>query len=316
MAVNLGQFNVLEECRNARLSLWACPPFLFIVMGGLNIVAMIATWVIASRYTTEPEIAALLVLVVSVIIFVLGNFLIHGFHQIAEANRIKSEFIAIVSHQLRSPLSIFKWTVDLLGREDKKRTEDTPKYLAILSESTAKMIQIVNMLLEVSRIEAGKFTVKSEAVDLLQLTQDLLRSFESYAAVNRITINCRTTGEKLLPVSGDREKLIMVTQNLVDNAIRYSQAGGSVVVRILSGLSGQVEWQVEDQGIGIPKEEQKFIFQKFFRTDIARRHQTEGTGIGLYIAKAIIDALGGEIGFRSEMGKGSTFWFRLPTYKS
>lgn len=315
MAVSFRQLNIIMECHAAQLYLWSCPPFLFIIMGGVNIMAMIGAWLAANRYTNEPEIAALIVLAVSIIIFILGNFVIHGFHQIAEANRIKSEFIAIISHQLRSPLSIFKWTLDLLGRENQKRAEDDSRNLTILSDNTSKMIQLVNMLLEVSRIEAGKFMVKREAVDLVGLTRTQLRSFEPYAAANRITLDYRVTGEELPRVRGDGEKLVMVVQNLIDNAVRYSKGGGAVTVRVLSGGAGTVEWQVEDRGIGIPREEQKRIFQKFFRTGLAQRHQTEGTGIGLYIAKAIIDALGGKIGFRSETNKGSTFWFRLPVYK-
>ncbi len=306
--------DIFRECRDARISPWSCPPVLFIVMGILNIVAMLASYLLASRYVEEPELAALVVISVSGGIFVLGNFIIHGFRQIAEANRIKTEFIAIVSHQLRSPLSVFKWTLDAIARDDPSApsTSEEQSYRSILAENTEKMIQLVNMLLDVSRIEAGRFSVKREAVSLAVLTAELLRSFEPYARAAEITLTSYTTGEAIPAVLGDREKVKMVIQNLVDNAIRYSKPGDRVSVRLLPGGAGSVEWQVEDQGIGIPLAERNLIFQKFYRTSLARRHQTDGTGIGLYIARAVIEALGGEIGFRSEVGKGSTFWFRLP----
>ena len=313
----LQHLNVVAECRAAKLGFWSCPPFLFVVMGVVDMVGILTSYLFANRYVEEPEAAALVVLAVAIVIFIIGNFVIHGFNRIAEANRIKSEFIAIVSHQLRSPLAVFKWTLDALATGSASaRAGDHISYQRILSENTEKMIQLVNILLDVSRIEAGRFTVGREPLSLQALTADLLRSFEPYAAANRISLAYRTTGEAVPPVVGDRERLKMVIQNLVDNAVRYSLAGGAVVIRTFPGGAGTVEWQVEDQGIGIPREEQRFIFQKFYRTGLARRQQTEGTGIGLYISKAVIEALGGEIGFRSEAGKGSTFWFRLPVYRS
>lgn len=312
----LQRLNVVAECRAAKLGFWSCPPFLFVVMGVVDMAGILTSYLFANRYVEEPEAAALVVLAVAIVIFIIGNFVIHGFNRIAEANRIKSEFIAIVSHQLRSPLAVFKWTLDALATgSSSARVGDQISYHRILSENTEKMIQLVNILLDVSRIEAGRFRVAREPLSLETLTAELLRSFEPYAAASRISLALRTTGEAVAPVVGDRERLKMVIQNLVDNAVRYSPAGGAVTVRTLPGGAGTVEWQVEDQGIGIPREEQQFIFQKFYRTGLARRQQTEGTGIGLYISKAVIEALGGEIGFRSEAGKGSTFWFRLPVYR-
>ena len=129
--------HVFGECKRSGLGLWECPPFLFIVMGFINICAMLGSYFLASRYTDEPMVAALVVVSVSVLILVIGNFIISGFNKIAEANLLKSEFISIVSHQLRSPLSIFKWTMDILIKESEgqKFNRDDGMYLNILKEN-------------------------------------------------------------------------------------------------------------------------------------------------------------------------------------
>ncbi|MEK9148001.1 MAG: histidine kinase dimerization/phospho-acceptor domain-containing protein, partial [Patescibacteria group bacterium] len=207
--------NILGECRDARLEIWACPPFLFVVMGAVNITAILLSWLLANRYVAEPEVVALIVLGIAVAIFVIGNFIIHGFRQIAEANRIKTEFIAIVSHQLRSPLSIFKWTLDVMSRNKNgtpsKSAADT-SYLVMLTENTEKMIQLVNMLLEVSRIDAGRLILRHDEIELGVITQEIIRAVSPFAQASRVNIEYAAP-ERLPAVRGDREKIKMVIQN-------------------------------------------------------------------------------------------------------
>lgn len=320
MGAFLRHFNILRQCHDAHLGLWSCPPFLFLILGFINIAAMVTSYLLASRFVDEPEIAALIVIVVSTLIFIIGTFIIQGFDRIAEANRMKSEFIAIVSHQLRSPLSVFKWTIDAMTRAslrekqagDAKNSEFS--HLDILRENAEKMIQLVNMLLEVSRIEAGRIIVKLGPVRLDLLSEEIVRSYDAYARASNIIIDYAAPVQ-LLPVRADPEKLKMVIQNLIDNAIRYSRGGGRVAITIASAGSSECEWQIQDSGVGIPELEQRFVFQKFFRSARASERATEGSGLGLYIARSVITSIGGTIGFRSKEGKGSTFWFRLPRYE-
>ena len=306
--------NVIAECRSARVGLWSCPPFLFIVMGLVNMAAILVSYVFANNYIEQPEIAALIVIGVAILILVIGNFIIHGFAKIAEANRMKSEFISIVSHQLRSPLSIFKWVLNAMGgKESPRPPEEMISYLEILRENTEKMIQLVNMLLEVSRIEGGRLVLRHDSVSLEEITEELVRSYAPYAQNSRIGV-LFIPAAGLAPVKGDKEKIKMVMQNLMDNAIRYSPGGSQITVALKPSGASFLEWSVEDAGVGIPKDEQRYVFQKFFRSDRAVRRDTQGSGLGLYIAHSLINALGGQIGFESQESRGSRFWFRLPVY--
>lgn len=309
----LKKLDVIGECRASHLDLWSCPPFLFIVMGMIDIMAMIASYALANRFVAEPEIGALVVIFVAFAIFVIGYFIISGFSKIAEANRLKSEFIAIVSHQLRSPLSIFKWTVDALARTEPGVLAPASfiSHMEILRENSEKMIQLVNLLLEMSRIESGRFMLRSEPVRLDLLTEEAVRMLRPYATASNVSVDCVLP--KILPaIRGDREKIKMVVQNLIDNAIRYSRGGGRVTITVVPKEPGAVEWRIRDTGLGIPPKEQRFVFQKFYRSPEAVRYQAQGSGLGLYIARSIIQASGGGIGFSSAEGQGSTFWFWLP----
>lgn len=315
----LAPMNAVAECRAAKLRLFSCPPFLFVVMGAVNIAAMVSSFAFSSRFVDEPELAALIVIGVATLIFIVGTSIIHGFASIAEANRMKSEFIAIASHQLRSPLAVFKWILNAVeprpGVPVQPRGGGIGGYLGILHDNTEKMIQLVNMLLEVSRIEAGGLILRSEPVRLEVLTEEIIRSYADYARAANVAIDFAAPAE-LPAVRGDRERVKMVMQNLLDNAIRYSNSNGRVAVTVAPFSATVLEWKICDTGIGIREVEQRHIFQKFFRADQAVQHEAEGSGLGLYIARAIISALGGEIGFSSRGYQGSTFWFRLPVYKA
>jgi len=315
------RLNVIAECRAAHLSLWSCPPFLFVIMGLVNVVAMIASYLLASRYVEEPELAALVVIVVAFLIFIIGNSIIQGFSKMAEASRIKTEFIAIVSHQLRSPLSVFKWTIGAMN--SKLPREKTPsaingsirEYLQTLGENSERMIQLVNMLLEVSRIEGGRLVLRREPVRLDAIIEGIVRSFANYARASNVTIEYSSPRE-LPPVRGDRERIKMVVENLIDNAVRYSRGGSGHVVVTTTLTGDSIELKVQDSGMGIAEDDKRFVFQKFFRSKEASRRESSGSGLGLYIVSSIVKNLGGKAGFKSEEGRGSTFWIRLPTYSA
>ncbi len=307
------RFEFLHECKRNGLSLWQCPPFLFLIMGTVNVVAMVGSYLLASTYVDEPEVAAIIVAIVSMFILVIGYFIISGFNKIAELNKMKSEFISIVSHQLRSPLSIFKWTVDLLLGDlvkNQSLTQDN-NYLKILQENTEHMIRTVNVLLEANKIEANRFVLNKSMMSLEAVTEESVKHFKDYAQSSGVTI-MYTKSEGLPKILADTERIKMVVENLIDNALRYSRKGGKIFITITKESNHRLRWEIKDAGVGIPEKDKKFIFQKFFRSDNASRYQTSGSGLGLYIARALIKESGGDMQFTSKENEGSTFWFTLP----
>jgi len=306
----LTEIKFWEECRRYGLSLWQCPKFLFVVMGFITIVAMTVTHLIAVNYT-EPQFVVVSVVSVAILIFAIGNTVVQSFEKIAVASRMKTEFVSIVSHQLRTPLSSLKWSLNLflsgrIGRLDAKQLE----HAEMMKESNDRMIRLVNDLLNVTRIEQGKIALKKERIDLGALVQDLVTEVKSFAEANNVFVEVENSA-KGITAQADKQYISMALGNLVDNAIRYIKAKGRVAIR-LGERNGFARVEVEDNGVGIPKSEQRNIFQKFFRSQNVMRHRTEGSGLGLYLARAFIKLHGGKIGFTSKEDEGSTFWFEIP----
>ncbi len=305
------QLNVPKQCKRYGLSLWQCPSFLFLLMGIIICLVSIVSYLIGTRYIAEPRIVALIVLIISMILLALATIITNSFERLAEANRMKSEFISIVSHQLRAPLSNLTWVIELLmsGRVGKIEEEQV-EYLKILKENSDRMKDLVKDLLIVSRIESARLSLRKEEFSLEELTKEIIKEFEHFAKASNCQIEF--SAEKNLPkIFGDRYQIRQVIENLLDNAIRYTKGRGKVKIRIKKEKKF-IHFEIEDNGIGIPKEDQKFIFQKFFRASNVLKYKTQGTGLGLYIAKAIVERSGGKIGFKSQEGAGSTFWFKLP----
>mgnify|MGYP001250103846 CR=1 FL=1 len=314
------QLNVAAQCRKYNLPLRQCPQFLFLAMGSINIAAMIAAYAIGIRYG-DLEMVSLVALALSAILLIISFVITRSFEQLAEANRLKTEFVNIVSHQIRSPLTNLKWIVEILtsgvlGRPESKQTE----YFKILKENLERMQKLVNELLTVSRIESAKIALKKENFSLENVARDLIKEFEPISKSSNVIIETEFS-PGTPPVNGDPFQISQALENLIYNAIRYIGFAGEEIARgknpgrvavKIYGKGGFVFCEVSDNGIGIPKEDQKYIFQKFFRAGNVRRYQTGGTGLGLYIAKNIIDSSGGKIGFTSRQGQGTTFWFKLP----
>jgi len=308
--------SLFKQCKQYNVPLLQCPSFLFVVMGLINITSIFTVFFIAQRYTEEPELVVGIVIGVSLVIFIISYVIVGTFTQLAETNRMKTEFLNIVSHQILTPLTSEKWLVNLLlGQKLGALNNEQKEYLELLKSSNTKSVQLVNALLNVSRIESNKMVFEKKPIDLKQLAQEVVSDEKPAIEASKIFLQIldQTNGKN--QVIGDAMKIKLVAQNFISNAIKYTKENGQIMV-ILKGDDGFLKFSVIDNGVGIPSEEKPFIFQKFFRSSNVMRFQTLGSGLGLYVSKYIIDMLGGKIGFKSEENKGSDFWFTLPIAKS
>ncbi|WP_110113452.1 ATP-binding protein [Bacillus sp. CGMCC 1.16541] len=224
-----------------------------------------------------------------------------------EVDEMKSEFVSTVSHELRTPLaSVLGFTELMLNKELKP--ERQKKYLTTIYQEAKRLTALINDFLDVQRMEAGKQSYEKKQEDIVSIAKQVIQAQE--IAVSAHTIDLVTKTEHSF-VLGDRDKLIQVFNNLLNNAIKYSPEGGKVLV-LIEERDQQLCVDVKDEGIGIPPESIDQLFMKFYRVDNSDMRKIGGTGLGLAIVKEIIKAHGGNITVQSELKKGSTFTVSLP----
>jgi PAS domain S-box-containing protein len=225
--------------------------------------------------------------------------------------RMKTEFVSISAHQLRTPLSAIKWTLKMLLDGDLGEvTKEQKEFLDKIYQSNERMINLINDLLNVARIEEGRYIYKPVLANIVPICQSIINSSQTEIERKKLKVVFKTSKE-LPKVKVDIEKISLAIQNLVENAIRYNKEGGEIEINI-EKKDKEIQFTIKDTGIGIPKSEQSRVFSKFYRGSNALRMETEGSGLGLFITKNIIEAHGGRIWFESEEGKGTTFYFTLP----
>ncbi len=230
--------------------------------------------------------------------------------------RMKTEFVSLAAHQLRTPLSAIKWTLRMLLDGDLgKITEEQRGFIEKTYRSNERMISLINDLLDVTRIEEGRYLYKPVLTQIENVVQFVIDSFKEKIRRKKIKLEFKKPRKKLPEVKVDVEKVRLAINNLLDNAIRYTPVGGRVTASLKCGKK-EIELSVKDTGVGIPEDQKERVFTKFFRGANVMRMETEGTGLGLFITKNIIEAHGGRVWFESEENKGSVFHFTLPIKKS
>lgn len=238
--------------------------------------------------------------------------ILHDISREKEIEKTKSEFISVAAHQLRTPLSAIKWVFSIILEGDAgKLTSEQKELLEKGQFSTERMIRLVNDLLNVSRIEEGKFGYNFTEVAVEKIIKKIIEMEEEKIKEKSIRLIFRKLKKGLPPVRGDEERLFMVFQNLIENAINYTLRKGTIEIS-LSYDRTNVVIKIKDDGIGIPKSQMEKLFTKFFRGSNALKLQTEGSGLGLFITKNIVDKHNGKLIIESEEGKGTTVYIALP----
>lgn len=236
--------------------------------------------------------------------------------RLRELDQAKSEFVSVAAHQLRTPLSAVKWTLSLLVEENSENLTAAQKGLLLKGyEGNERTINLINEMLMVTRIESGKIQYRLVYIHIEDLIDSVLLDFSGQVKTHRKKLIFRKSKRQLPYVHADPEKIRDVIQNLIENALYYTKDEGEVLVGV-AREGDTIRVSVRDNGIGIPTHQQAGIFNKFFRADNAMKTKADGSGLGLFVAKSIIDKHGGRIGFESAENVGTTFSFTLPVAKT
>lgn len=232
--------------------------------------------------------------------------------RLKEIDQMKTEFISVASHQMRTPLSAVKWVLRMLldgdlGQLNSQQSEMLTKGY----QTNERMILLINDLLNVSRIEEGRFQYRFVHMSIEEVVESVIQELYNMIKKRSIKFVYNVKKGEIPKLNFDPQKIRLVVQNLIDNAVKFTPPGGKVTVNLKSD-GEKVYFTVTDSGVGIPTTQQHRIFSKFFRADNVIRMQTDGSGLGLFIVKNVIEKHQGQIWFESTEGKGTTFTFSLP----
>ena len=240
-----------------------------------------------------------------------------------EVDKAKTEFVSLASHQLRTPLSAINWYTEMLLAGDAGAVNDEQKkYLEEIAIGNKRMVDLVDDLLNVSRLDMGTFVIDAKNINILDLIKSVINEVKSQIIEKKLIVE-EFYDENVSMFHADEKLIRMIFQNLVSNAVKYTKPEGHLKISLLKINKDEnfgdkimneecLAFSVEDSGMGIPIGQQDRIFSKLFRADNAKESETEGTGLGLYVVKSIVDQSGGSLWFKSEENKGSTFYVIFP----
>lgn len=228
--------------------------------------------------------------------------------------QMQTSFVSIAAHELRTPLTSIKGYLSVfLSDYDNQLNNDQKSLLGHISAATEQLLSLVDNLLSVSRVERSSMAVNLQPIDWQAVVKEVVEEFKERAIEKNITLEFFPSIEKILTIKADKVRLTEVISNLLNNAIQYTNPTGRITV-VVEKKEGEVVTSIADSGRGIPKEAIPNLFTKFYRVnqEATQSQSPSGTGLGLYISKAIVELHHGKIWVESEVGKGSTFRFSLP----
>lgn len=233
---------------------------------------------------------------------------IHDITEIRKLEKMRSDFVANVSHELKTPLTSIKGFVETLLEEALEDKENIRRFLQIIQDNANRLDTLVNDLLDLSYLESKEIALEKKEADIRELTEDILAGFKSQLKKKNIAANNDLSTD--LIIRADKDKIRQVLVNLIDNAIKFNRENGTIKI-YNEDSKDKIKFLIEDSGIGIPPKDIPRIFERFYRVDKARSRQLGGTGLGLSIVKHIIELHAGTVGVESAEGLGSKFWFTL-----
>ncbi len=309
----MNRLNIFKVCKSKyNVSLWQCPQFMFLMMGIVIIASSLFFYALGQRYLIQPETLALVVMFVATLLLVISFVVTRSFEGLAETNKIKDEFINIVSHQLRSPLTSLRWASQFLikHKENNLDPNDYIEYFDLIKENSIRMEKLIDDLLIITRLNDQKVDKRKANFSLSDLAHEVTKEYAAVANKFNIKIKVKTEKE-VVPLVFSNEYLIrIVLRNLIDNAISYSDEDSEVNINF-KNKGKKLAITITDYGVGIPKDVKKRIFEKFFRAKNIMHKKVNGTGLGLYICKLIMNTLKEKIWFESKEGESTTFGFSL-----
>lgn len=232
--------------------------------------------------------------------------------RLLELDKVKTEFISVAAHQLRTPLSGVKWTLDMVLSDTLGSVNNEQKsFLMKCYESNERMIVLINDMLGADRIDSGKLKYRFVPTQIFDLMDNVLFEMASLVSQKKLRMSFVNKSRNLPLVLIDAEKMRAAVQNLLENAVKYTPENGWIEINF-QVVGNFVEVSIKDNGIGIPEEDQKNIFSRFFRAKNAIKVEPDGSGLGLFIAKGLIEKHGGRLWFESKVGEGATFSFTIP----
>jgi len=312
----LHKLNLSAQCRNMGVGLWSCPQFIFLVMGTVIISTIILTYTVGQRYV-EAHVIVLIVLFATVFLLIVSFVVVRAFERIVglrkseseqakEILELKDQFVFLAAHELRTPANAIKWGLGALHSERPDLVKEQEELFGILKRGSDRLLLLVNDLLEVTRIESGVVELDLKEISANDSFAQACEEIVALREEREVAINW-TAGDLPL-VRGDSTRLKEVFLNLISNAIKYSKKGSSVEVSA-EVKDNMVIFHVADKGVGLNKDDQEHLFEKFWRSKETK--DIEGTGLGLFITEKLVELMAGKIWFTSKKDLGTTFSFSL-----
>jgi signal transduction histidine kinase len=281
---------------------------LFILMA-FDIFAMAGHAAEFYSHETEAIIHAFLIIIAFIYLMFIGFGSLDKIQTIEEIDRAKTEFVSFVSHQLRNPLTAIKWSADNLLNDSEPLSEKQKGYLSDIHNSADQTINLTNAFLNVSKIEQGTFAQEIQSCNLPEVSDDILKELQPSTQKKELNI-IKEYGQNTTSIRLDPKMARIILQNLITNAIQYTPAKGQININI-SAIGNKLKIMVKDTGIGIPPAQQENVFKKLFRAQNVKK-ETQGSGLGLYMVKTLLEQINGRIWFESKEGQGTTFYADIP----